>query len=387
MSPNPRASALAALIRIDEGSYANLVLGPMLASSKLDKRDRAFVTELVYGTTRMQRACDYLIEPFLLRPVDPQTRALLRLGTYQLHFMKVPAHAAVSATVAVSARRTKGLANAVLRRVAEATFSPPNLAIELSYPDWIVELMTKDLGPDEARAALMQMNESASMTQRDDGYVQDLGSQWVGDALGARAGDLVLDVCAAPGGKATSIARSGAFVVASDIRAHRAGLIAQNLASLGSASLDGESNANLAVVVADGRRPPWREASFDRILVDAPCSGLGVLRRRPDSRWRLQPDDIDRLAALQRELLVSAIPLLRPGGTLLFSVCTLTNAETIEIDTWLSDTYPEMKPLPSLDRPWQPHGRGSLLLPQSEGTDGMFCLSLIRSEQKDLIGR
>lgn len=379
MSSNPRALALAALVRIDEGSYANLVLGPMLSSSKLDKRDRAFVTELVYGTTRMQRACDYLIEPFLLRPVDPQTRALLRLGTYQLHFMKVPAHAAVSATVAISAHRTKGLANAVLRRVANATFRPPNLATELSYPDWIVELMTKDLGPDDARAALMQMNEPASMTQRDDGYVQDLGSQWVSDALGARAGDLVLDVCAAPGGKATSIAHSGAFVVASDIRAHRAGLITQNLASLSSASLDGASNANLAVVVADGRRPPWREASFDRILVDAPCSGLGVLRRRPDSRWRLQPDDIDRLAALQRELLVLAIPLLRPGGTLLFSVCTLTNTETIEIDTWLSDTYPEMKPLPTLGLPWQPHGRGSLLLPQSEGTDGMFCLRLIRS--------
>lgn len=382
-STDPRALALGALVRIEEGAYANLVLGPMLAASGMDQRDRGFSTELVYGTTRMRRACDHLIDPYLLRPVDTPTRSLLRLGAYQLHFMKVPAHAAVSATVAVAPHRTRGFVNAVLRRVAGAAVPPSDPATELSYPDWLVERLIEDLGAEDARAALVQMNEPAEVSRREDGYIQDLGSQWVADAVGAARGERVLDLCAAPGGKATAMAHGGAHVVAADLRAQRAGLVAANAAASAASyaagavsAAAGAGGAKVSVVIADGRRPPWIAAAFDRVLVDAPCSGLGVLRRRPDARWRVQPGDAERLAGLQRELLAASIPLLRPGGTLVYSVCTLTRSETLDIDEWLAAEYPRLEPLAVLGPPWRPHGRGSLLLPQSEGTDGMFCLRL-----------
>lgn len=416
---DPRAVALAALVRIGEGAYANLVLGPMLdAAVHLDRRDRGFATELVYGTTRMQRACDHLIDPFLLRPIDPRTRALLRLGAYQLAFMKVPAHAAVSSTVAIAPHRTRGFVNAVLRRVADTPARPCDLATELSYPDWIVERLNEDLGAEDARSTLVQSNEAGEVTRRDDGYIQDLASQWVADAVGARRGERVLDLCAAPGGKATAMARSGCHVVAADLRAHRAGLIVANLTVTGTLAdrdhpgPDEETQGlddpdaevldmpgspaysaqrvppgrvppgrvpagKVSVIVADGRRPPFTAGAFDRVLVDAPCSGLGVLRRRPDARWRVQPDDVERLARLQRELLASVVGLLRPGGTLVYSVCTLTRAETLDIDEWLAAEYPQLESVVALGSPWRPHGRGSLLLPQAEGTDGMFCLRLV----------
>src|SRR4029079_3184348 len=139
-------------------------------------------------------------------------------------------------------------------------------------------------------------------------------SQWVAQAVGAEPGELVVDTCAGPGGKATAIAASGARVIATDAQPHRASLVWVNATRL---------RADVSVVAADGRRPPFRPASFQRALVDAPCSGLGVLRRRSDARWRAQPDDVPRLAALQRELLEAAVELVAPGGTLTYSVCTL----------------------------------------------------------------
>jgi 16S rRNA (cytosine967-C5)-methyltransferase len=131
----------------------------------------------------------------------------------------------------------------------------------------------------------------------------------------------------------------------------------------------------VAVVVADGRQPPWRPASFDRVLVDAPCSGLGALRRRPDARWRAQPGDVDALAELQRALLDAAVGLLRPGGTLVYAACTLTAAESVGVDASLRARHPELQPLPRPGAPWAPWGGGdgpvAVLLPQAAGTDGM----------------
>jgi len=363
-----RAVAYEVLRRIeDDGAYANLVLGPALERSGLDERDRGFVTELVYGVTRMRRACDFHVDRFVLRGIDPPTRTLLRLGAYQLHFLRVPSHAAVSATVDAAPRKTKGFVNAVLRRVATAPVTWPDDATRLSYPDWVVDRLVADLGPDEALAALESMDERAEATPRADGYVQDLASQWVAEAVGARPGERVADVCAAPGGKATVLAASGAEVVAADLSPVRADLVRDNVARLGSSA---------TVVAADARNPPFPERSFDRVLVDAPCSGLGVLRRRPDARWRVEPAAVDRLATLQREILDAAIRLIRPNGSLVYSVCTLTSAETLQIDSWLADLHPVLRPLPPLPAPWQRHGRGALLLPQSAGTDGMFLLRL-----------
>jgi 16S rRNA (cytosine967-C5)-methyltransferase len=135
----------------------------------------------------------------------------------------------------------------------------------------------------------------------------------------------------------------------------------------------------LSVVRADARRPPLRAGSFDRVLLDAPCSGLGALRRRPDARWRVDAASVDRLVVLQQEMLDAAITLLRPGGHLVYSVCTLTVAETLGIDEWLAARHPDLVPRAPLDAPWRRHGRGSLLFPQTADTDGMFVLRLASS--------
>ncbi len=363
-----RRVAHQALVRIEDGGRANAVLAGALDASRLTERDRAFVTELVYGTTRMRRACDFLVERFVIRPLDPPTRAALRLGAYQLHFLGTPPHAAVSATVEVAPRRARGLVNAVLRRVAGLRPTWPDEATRLSYPDWILERLVDDLGHVDAHAALEHMNLGRTPTSRDDGYVQGVASQWVVEAVGATAQERVADVCAAPGGKASGLARHGATVYASDVDPARAALAAGTLRRLGA--------TQVVVAVADGRSPPWRPASFDRVLVDAPCTGLGVLHRRADARWRRQPGDVTRLAQLQRQLLDAAVGLLRPGGTLVYSVCTVTAEETLGIDDWLSAVHPELAALAPPGPPWRSHGRGALLLPQDADTDGMAVLRL-----------
>jgi 16S rRNA (cytosine967-C5)-methyltransferase len=285
----------------------------------------------------------------------------------------------------------------VLRKVA-AALPPewPDVATGLSYPDWVVERLANDLGESAAMGALAEMNRPALVAQRDDGYVQDEASQWVAALVEAGPGERVADLCAAPGGKATFLAasppRAGphtrppmgrlaegggdphpvagrpSIVVAGDVREARARVVNANAVRLGL--------SNVASVVADARWAPVRPAVVDRVLVDAPCSGLGALRRRPDARWRVGPGDVERLAVLQRELLESAAGCLRPGGTLVYSVCTMTNVETTAIDEWLADRHPELVALDPPDGAWTPRGRGALLLPQAAGTDGMYLLRL-----------
>jgi len=365
--------ALDALIRIErDGAYANLVLPAVLARSGLDERDRGFVTELVYGVTRMRRSLDWLVDRFVNRDPDLETRAVLRLGAYQLVWLGTPPHAAVSATVAVAPPRTKGLVNAVLRRVSEADREWPDEGTRLSYPDWIIERLTTDLGPAVAVAALESMNEAASAVERADGYRQDTASQWVTEVVGASSGQRVVDLCAGPGGKATGLAASGAAVLALELHPARAGLVLDNARHL--------SSAHLTVVAADGRAAPVRPGVADRVLVDAPCSGLGSLRRRADARWRIAPGDVEHLAHLQRQLLDAAADLVRPGGEIVYATCTLTAAETSGIDAWAGQAHPELEARapdgPALLEAAVPHGRGVLVLPQAAGTDGMFVLRL-----------
>ena len=275
-----RALALDALVRIERGAFANLVLPGLLERSGLSRRDRAFTTELVYGTTRMRRACDWLLEPHVRRSLDDDVRAALRLGAYQLAVAGTAPHAAVASTVDAAPTRARGLVNAVLRKVA-AALPPhwPDVATGLSYPDWVVERLVSDLGAEAGLAALAEMNRPAPAPERDDGYVQDEASQWVAALVEVGPGHRVADLCAAPGGKATAMAAGRPpIVVAGDVRETRARTVSANAARLGL--------SNVASIVADGRRAPVRPAVFDRVLVDAPCSGLGALRRRPDARGR-----------------------------------------------------------------------------------------------------
>jgi 16S rRNA (cytosine967-C5)-methyltransferase len=362
-----RAVALRCLNRIEhDGSFANLVTDAELSRSSLAERDRHFVTDLVYGTTRMRRACDAVLDPFIVKEPAPEVRTLLRLGAYQLTFAGVPAHAAVAETVELAPKRAKGFVNAVLRNCARSSPHWPSDAVRLSYPDWIVRRLTDELGGEAALATLAAMNEPAHATVRDDGYVQDLGSQWVAAAVGATAGERVLDICAAPGGKATAIAAEGAFVVAADAQGHRVRLMAGNIQRTGS---------DVVAMVADATRPPFPDHSFDRVLVDAPCSGLGTLRRRADARWRVTEESVSELARLQADMLASSAPLVAPGGSLVFSVCTLLAEESID--------HPVPQGFEVVHEPppgqWARLGHGWRLLPHDAGTDGMMLIRYRRA--------
>jgi 16S rRNA (cytosine967-C5)-methyltransferase len=364
-----RRLAVDAFVRIErQRAYANLLLPQLLERSELSRRDRAFVTELVYGTTRMQRACDWLVDRFTVREPDREARAWLRLGAYQLAFTDVPAHAAVSATVEAAPRKMQGFLNAVLRRVSEAPMDWPSDAVRLSYPDWIVDQLVADLGREDALATLDAMNLRPRVTRRDDGYIQDLASQWVAELVDVEPDSRVFDAAAAPGGKATAMARGGALVVAGDVHPRRTELVRGNAAKLGLATV--------VPLVADAQRPPFPRRTFDRVLLDAPCSGLGALRRRPDARWRVDGADVDRLADLQRELVGPCIELVRPGGMFVYSVCTLTAAETSGIDEQLEVLFPRLVADPPKASPWRSWGRGAILLPHEADTDGMYVLRL-----------
>lgn len=431
----PRETAIDVLVRVEDGAFANVLLPGLLRGTGMEQRERAQTTELVYGTLRRRRSLDALLEPVLdrdLDDLDAVVRAALRLGVYQLVEGVAP-HAAVGETVGAlgtHAPRAKGYANAVLRKVA--ALGPPwpwpegdsveALGVRTSMPDWIVARLVEDLGVDDARGALDMANEPAALTLRvnlrratvdaveaellaagasvergrlvpdalvvrgggdpagmpavADGRAtpQDQGSQAVAAAVDAKPGDRVLEVGAAPGGKATAMAEAmgerGA-VVAVDSNASRLDLVRRAATRLRLTSV--------APLAADGRALPIRLGSFDRVLVDAPCSGFGVLRRRPEARWRIEPASVEELAALQRDLLSSAATMVAPGGRLVYSVCTLTSAETSGIDDWATAALPELVAEPPPPAPWRPWGRGALLLPQASGTDGMYVLVLSRS--------
>ncbi|MCH7788776.1 MAG: hypothetical protein IH940_04975 [Acidobacteria bacterium] len=360
--PTARQLAAEALVRIDEDdAYANLVTPKLLAQSKLDPRDRRFVTELVYGTTRMRRAVDHLLAPHVLKPPPAIATAALRLGAYQLHYMKIDDYAVLSETVNVVPKGLRGFVNGVLRSVTRSRVVWPDRATRLSYPDWIDRWADETFG-DDAERVLSAMNTPAVVARRDDGYVQDPASQLISGLLDTQEGHRVADLCAAPGGKTSAL---GGDVVAVELNEARIGLLVGNLDRL---------DSKARVVRADAVHPPLRPASFDGVLLDAPCTGLGVLRRRPDARWRVQRRDMDRLGALQTEMLASAAALVVPGGRLVYSVCTLTDPETVDVVATLGEEFVPV----GLPEPWEPQSHGARLVPDI-GHDGMFAAVFTRS--------
>ncbi|MFM7061821.1 MAG: 16S rRNA (cytosine(967)-C(5))-methyltransferase RsmB [Actinomycetes bacterium] len=432
-APTARDVALDAMVRIDDGAFSHVLLPTMLRRSALSAADRGQVTALVYGTLRGRGRCDHLLEQVLDRPLDAlevPVRAGLRLGVQQL-ITGVPAHAAVGETVEAIGRvrpKAKGFANGVLRSVARLGPDWPwprgdddaALAVRTSHPEWIVRRFREDLGPDAALAILEADDETPALTLRvnrnratvaevrdelevagvhvevghlapdalvvrgtgdpralpavRDGRAtpQDEGSQAVVVAVDARPGERVLDIAAAPGGKTTGLAEAmggHGLVAAGDRYAGRTRLVRDAAVRLGL--------ADVRTFVADGRALPFAPGSFDRVLLDAPCSGLGVLRRRAETRWRLSPDDPELLAELQRDLVVEAAAMVRPGGTLVYSVCTLTSPETLGVDDHVAAVLPDWAALEIPGVPWIPHGRGALLRPDAVGSDSMFLLRLL----------
>jgi len=422
-----RSLAVDALVRVEDGAYAHILVPQLLTKSDLSPRDRGFVTDLVYGTIRMQRAVDHLLAPVSARPLaslDPPVRAALRLGAYQL-LTGVAAHAAVGESVEVVPPHARGFANGVLRALART--GPPfgwppadsvtGIAVRTSHPDWIAELFVREFGRADALATLALNDEPPPVTLRvnsmraaphdierelldlgvdvergglvpealvlrhagdvggfacvRDGRAtpQDQSSQAVVALLDPQPGERILDVAAAPGGKATAAAeRMGdtGLVVAGDLHPGRVRTVARARDRIGLTSV--------VPIVADGHRLPVPPESFDRVLLDAPCSGLGVLRRRPDARWRVEPDDVRQLAGLQRELLAGAAAAVRPGGRLVYAVCTIAPDETRAVAV-----PPGFVALDPPGAPWRPHGAGALLLPSDAQTDGMFVLAMERS--------
>ncbi|HVE92123.1 MAG TPA: 16S rRNA (cytosine(967)-C(5))-methyltransferase RsmB [Actinomycetota bacterium] len=415
-------------------AYANLVLPAALRQAGLSPRDSGLATELAFGTLRMKGSADWVLSLHCDRPperIDPPVLDALRLGVYQLLWTSVPAHAAVSETVqALGGHRGRGYVNAVLRRVAAAAHALPwpesdgdpvsYLQIRHSHPEWVVRMWLDEMGFSEAKALCSAGNHfpgigiratastadlAAGLRQAglqveegrwssdflgvsaggsptvwpgwDEGLfsVQDESSVLVVEALGLRAGMKTVDACAGPGGKTAHIAASGAMVAALEPHPTRAALVRDACSRMG-------VGARVVVVRADATAPPVAPG-VDRVLVDAPCSGLGVLRRRPEARWRVTPDDVARCARLQSRLLNQAVGLLGPGGACVYSVCTVTAAETVDQIQSLMDSRPDLviEPVhPEIPRPTWRQGPWLQLVPHVHGTDGMFIARIRRQE-------
>jgi len=393
-----RAAAYETVLRVfEQDAYADRAL--RTAAASLDQRDRGFAQRLAYGSIQRVRTVDHAIEQLGRRPVrrlDPPVRAALRLGAYELGFMQTPRHAAVNEAVELVRRarleRAVAFTNAVLRRVADGIEalleSLPEGALKLSYPNWVEQVWTRDFGREEALALMRAQNEAPETVVRlirgeIDGEPTDIagayrvervdeealvegriwpqsrGSQLAGLVVGAREGERTLDLCAAPGGKATQLAGD---VTAVEKHPGRARELEENAARLGA--------ANVSVVCTDALELPSGLRDYDRALVDAPCSGLGVLASRPDLRWRGEP-----LPELQLALLHAAADRVRPGGTIVYSVCTL-NADENEAVVDASGLPPE-----PLGEEWPPFvhpKRPEFLLtrPDVHGTSGFFIARL-----------
>ncbi|HSV65898.1 MAG TPA: transcription antitermination factor NusB [Mycobacteriales bacterium] len=436
----------------DRGAYANLLLPSLLAERRIAGRDADFATELTYGTLRVRGTLDAVIEACAGRPlaaVDPPVLDLLRLGAYQILYLRTPDYAAVSATVDDAksrvGARVGGFVNAVLRRVAGqdlagwvAEIGPPydadpvgQLALRHAHPEWVVAAFREALGGDlaETAAALAADNErplvhlaarpgritrdelvteaggepgpwspyAVRLPQGDPGklpairrglaHVQDEGSQVVALALAAvpldrpsgpggpdRPGETWLDLCAGPGGKAALLgalaAPRGARLLAVERNPRRTGLVAGAVRGL-----------PVLAVTADGLAAPVRPGSVDRVLVDAPCTGLGALRRRPEARWRRQPADIPALTRLQRGLLTAALAAVRPGGVVAYVTCSPHVAETravvAEVLHRSGGEQLDARPYLPPDLPDLGPGPAVQLWPHRHGTDAMF-LALLR---------
>ena len=397
VSPARRAAYEVVLRVFEDDAYADRVLAS--AAAALDRRDRALAQQIAYGTVQRVRALDHGIETLGRRPVrklDPPVRAALRLGAYQLAYLEVAVHAAVNESVelvrAARLERAVPFTNAVMRRLSTGLrgllASLPEGPLKHSYPDWVYETWVRDWGEEEALALMRAQNEPPETVVRllrgeiegeptdvpgayrvarvdeqalAEGRIwpQSRGSQLAGLAVGSRADERVLDLCAAPGGKATMLAGE---VVAVELHEGRARELEENVRRLGA--------TNVRVVNADGLALPPELTGFDRALVDAPCSGLGVLAARPDLRWRAQP-----LPELQLALLRSAAERVKPGGTIVYAVCTL-NADENEVVVEASGLEPEDlgADWPAFRHPKRPEFL--LATPHRHRTSGFFIARL-----------
>ena len=427
---NSRRVALKGLISIEkEHSYANLALPHFLKESDLSTADKSLVTEIVYGSIRMRGTYDRIIDTVSNRPVqdlDLEVREVLRMGAHQLLNMRVASHAAVDTAVTLTKQEinqsSSGFVNAILRKISKFDFDQwitnlgftdklDQLSTQYSHPRWILESYFKRLGdiirveeeciannrnpkvcvigwPGQAtQSELLESNESfVPAPWVDSGVeitgdpaeisairglrasVQDQGSFLVSKAFAdipIQEDGFWLDMCAGPGGKSALLDRwageRNINFIANEIAPHRAKLV---------------QRSTNKIVISDGLNPAFKESSFTRILIDAPCSGLGALRRRPDARWRKKENEIQGLVEIQKGLLRSATKLIKVGGVLGYVTCSPHPLETIENVKWFLEGNPDFIQIPvvnffpvEMNLPDSPNVQ---LWPGVHGTDGMF---------------
>ena len=450
--PSARSVAFELLKAVEQDdAYANLVLPKLITAAKLESRDAGLAQELAFGTIRNQLLYDRIIEKGANRKVEEIDRTalmLLRLGAHQLLAMRIPSHAAINETVnltkSVASQGAVGFVNGILRRVSEKTIDEwqellvaeskdriGELELRYSHPAWIIRSLEQALKVDDRADTLEELlasdnsapvvnlvalpgiaeakhtenlergaaspigftlpsGDPAKLPAMRDGFirVQDQGSQLAALALAEakpiNENENWLDMCAGPGGKAALLAaiakQSGVKLVANEIAEHRAKLVSQALTKI---------DPSVEIFCADGRTiGEDAPASFDRILLDAPCTGLGALRRRPESRWRRTPKDVSALTKLQEELIESAWLALKPGGVLGYVTCSPHSGETISIVDWLERKHPGQIELlnatevmhklnPELQL--NPHRKTVQLWPHINQTDAMFIALIGKS--------
>ncbi len=442
----PRLAAYDVLRAVSEDdSYSNLVLPSLLREREIVGRDAAFATELTYGTLRWQGLYDEILSTLVSRPLDeldPGIVEILRMGAHQILSMRVPEHAAVSSSVdlarTVMTAGPSAMVNAVLRKVTHSTrdqwveivthsIADPiaKRAVAWSHPRWVVsafhdalrgDLVGLDalLEADNTPASVTLVARPGRSTQQDlidagaepgkysplaadlnsgdpgaldavrsgDIGVQDEGSQLVTLALAAvelETENAWLDMCAGPGGKAALLAglarEHRTSLLANELHQHRADLVEQALRN---------SGADFDIVVGDATQGHWPRDHFDRVLVDAPCTGLGALRRRPEARWRRSAEDVAGLTVLQKKLLNTALDSVRPGGVVAYVTCSPHLAETAFV---VMDVLKGRSDIEAIDaRPYFPgvpdlgDGPSVQLWPHLHGTDAMF-VSLLRRDR------
>ncbi|WP_280146028.1 16S rRNA (cytosine(967)-C(5))-methyltransferase RsmB [Bacillus amyloliquefaciens] len=439
---NVRELALEALEKLEQNqAYSNLLLTSVIKTNTLSDQDRGLLTELVYGTLQNKIALDYMLKPFIRKPnkVKPWVIQLLRLSAYQMEYLeKIPDRAAIHEAVEIAKKHGhKGIAsfvNGILRSLqregapsfAEIEDPVLRLSTETSHPEWLVKEWVEaygfeaaekicrihlvppkqtlrvnqikadketllnemenagleaeggDLSPDAIK--LLKGNiASTEFFQNGQVSIQDESSMLVARALDPKPGETVLDACAAPGGKSAHIAelmKNEGSLTSLDLHRHKVKLIQEGAKRLGLTIIDAQT--------MDARKAgdAFGAERFDRILVDAPCSGFGVIRRKPDMKYTKTPEDSRRLSEIQLGILREIAPLVKKGGTLVYSTCTMDRTENEEVMHAFIQEHPEFEPDLSLEKRLPEKARpfvqdGSLqILPHYFGTDGFFISSM-----------
>lgn len=406
---NPRAACVEALSRGEKGGeFADQTLHRVVASARLGTMDRAFFTETFYGVIRNRRLLDFVISRLREGEIDDATRQVLRLGIYQLLCMRIPHHAVVNETVSL-AGRARTLANALLRRcireeaaLRDAIAAAP-AGVRYSHPEMLLERWRAHFGEEKTRELCEWNNKPAEVFMRANTlkvtpgelarahraggldshplmlrvqklplpwilqglcYMQDPSTLAACELLAPRPGESVLDACAAPGGKTSYLAAlmgNTGSIVACDVSEKRLARLRENLTRLGVQN----TSAMLVDWLAPDAARHLEGATFDRILLDAPCSNTGVIRRRVDVRWRLASDEFSRMQEKQLALVRAVAPLLKPGGSLVYSTCSIEPEENEAVVARI------LAELPGLTL-----AESRQTLPFRDGVDGAFAARL-----------